>query len=114
MSAQEGDHPPLDTSSSPGWKEAPHDVSVLVGGYVTFNCRSVLRHTETVWLKDGRRVTSRSDKFSISADGVTARYGPVGVEDSGTAIGCEVKTMYGRLPSHQAKITVHSELVLNS
>ena len=79
-----------------------------MGAYVTFKCHSFLLHSSTGWLKNGLPVTHGSKKFSFSGD-KTVTYGPVGIEDNGIAIGCEVLTIYGRLPSHQGKITVHCE-----
>lgn len=111
LSAMNDQPPPLPTeASSPGWQETPYDVSVLLGALVTFKCRTFLQHTSTKWTHNGSPVTGSSPKFTISDNGETATYGPVGVEDSGSIIGCEVTTMYGNLPSPPGKITIHCEL----
>lgn len=96
-------------SSSPGWTDGPRDVTVLVGGTVTFKCRTYLRHRKTTWLQDGRQVAADHSKFTFSRDRETAFYGPVGVEDNGVSISCVVKTQYGQLPSSMGKITVYCE-----
>ena len=97
-------------SSSPGWIEAPSDVSVLIGALVRFNCRTYIFHTETSWIVGGPGgIAHNHPKLSTSSDNVTATFGPIGVEDDGLAIGCEVKSLYGILPSRMGKITVHCE-----
>ena len=94
--------------SSPGWRAAPYDISTLIGSYVHFNCRSSIPHTETAWLSGEERIeTSRlASKIQIYNDNTSLRYGPVGYNDSDVAIGCEVKTNYGPLPSSLGRITV--------
>lgn len=97
-------------SSSPGWREEPYDVSVLIGAYVRFNCRTILYHTRISWMvgtEDG--LSHAHSKLFTSSDNITATFGPIGVGDDGLAIGCEVMSRYGRLPSHMGKITVHCE-----
>ena len=101
--------------SSPGWKAQPHDVSVVVGSYVHFNCRSSFSHKDTIWFHQGKKIdrdnplTSRvrvyNGKYSL-------KFGPVRAEDHGAVIGCEVMTIYGPLPSNVGKITVMSKLCL--
>lgn len=98
---------PIDCSS-PGWRAAPYDVSVLVGARVRFSCRTVLYHTRTTWIFGGSAEGDPS-KLTLSRDNITASYGPVSVEDNGLAIGCEILSAYGRLPSKMGKITVHCE-----
>lgn len=101
------DHAPLRWCSSPGWKETPRDVSVLVGDTVRFKCRSSLSYREISWIFGGRPGTGKSSKLSLSKDRVTATYGPVDAEDDGLAMGCEILSSYGKLPSPLGTITVH-------
>lgn len=96
-------------SSSPGWREAPYDVSILIGALVKFNCRTFLYHTEVSWMMGGHVVGSQHPNLSISSDSTSVTYGPVGVGDDGLVIGCEVKSLYGNLPSPVGKISVHCE-----
>ena len=98
---------PVDCSS-PGWRSVPYDIVTLVGGYVHFNCRSSIQHSRTMWMYNGRLLAG-SSKVKLSADNTTLRYGPVRAEDSNVAIGCEVLTDYGPLPSPTGKITVMGE-----
>lgn len=97
--------------SSPGWRDAPYDIATLVGSYVHFNCRSSIPHTETVWLYDGQEMkSSLASKIQVYDGNTSLRYGPVTYEDSDLAIGCEVKTNFGLLPSSLGKITVIGEM----
>ena len=95
--------------SSPGWTEAPYDVSTLIGGYVYFNCRSSIANSVTTWRLDGRKEVVASSKSMIYNRNSSLRYGPVEKEDDGLAIGCLVTTEFGELPSSLGKITVKSE-----
>ena len=98
--------------SSPGWKEAPYDVSTVVGSYVYFNCRSTIPHKKKVWLYQGKEVSSASSlakRLMIYRSNTSLRLGPVTAEDNDIAIGCEVITNYGPLPSSVGKITVLSK-----
>ena len=99
-----------DECSSPGWVEAPYDISVLLGGYVYFNCRSSMTHSNTTWLYEGRReLTAVTSKVMIFNRNSSLRFGPVGYDDDGLSIGCEVLTEFGKLPSSLGRITVKSE-----
>lgn len=94
--------------SSPGWREAPHDVTVVLGSHITFRCRTALYHTQVLWTHNGKTVVVAGPptKFTLSDSNRTASYGPVEKGDEGATIGCEVKTPYGLLPSHVGKITI--------
>ena len=93
-------------SSSPGWKETPRDMAILLGGHIRFNCTTYLFHTETLWMKDGELVSNRTSKVTISRDNTSLTFGPVTANDDGSAIGCEIKSLYGMLPSTSGKIIV--------
>ena len=96
--------------SSPGWVESPYDISVLLGGYVYFNCRSSMTHSNITWLYEGRReLTTASSKVMIFNRNSSLRFGPVGYDNDGLSIGCEVTTEFGKLPSSLGRITVKSE-----
>ena len=99
-------------SSSPGWKAQPHDVSVVIGKYVHFNCRSSLSHKDTIWFHQGKKINRDyplAYRFRIYNGKHSLRFGPVKAEDHDTVIGCEVMTNYGPLPSKVGKITVMSK-----
>ena len=102
--------------SSPGWRDAPYDISTLVGSYIHFNCRSSIPHTETSWLTGQKRIENSglSSKIQLYNGNTSLRYGPVGYNDSDVAIGCEVKTNFGPLPSSLGRITVIGKTVLVS
>ena len=95
--------------SSPGWTEAPNDVSTLVGGYVYFNCRSSIPHSTTTWHYDGRNEVAASSKVMVYNRNSSMRFGPVEEEDDGLAIGCVITTEFGKLPSSLGKIRVKSK-----
>jgi hypothetical protein len=100
-------------SSSPGWKAQPHDVSVVVGRYVYFNCRSLFSHKDTIWFHQGKKIDRDyplAYRFRVYNGKRSLRFGPVKAEDHGAVIGCEVVTNYGPLPSKVGKITVMSKL----
>lgn len=90
--------------SSPGWRNAPYDISTLIGSYVNFNCRSSIPHSQTLWLYNGKEMNM--PRGTISRDNSTLRYGPITDSDSNVAIGCEVMTHFGVIPSPQGKIAV--------
>lgn len=93
--------------SSPGWRSAPYDISTLIGSYVNFNCRSSIPHSETIWLYNGKRMDMT--RGTLSRDNATLRYGPITKSDRDVAIGCEVMTHFGLMPSRQGKIAVMGE-----
>lgn len=95
------------TCSSPGWRNAPYDISTLIGSYVNFNCRSSISHSQTVWLYNGKQINMT--RGTLSHDNSTLRYGPITESDGNVAIGCEVMTHFGVLPSPQGKIAVMGE-----
>ena len=98
--------------SSPGWRLQPHDVSVVVGRYVHFNCRSSFPHKDTIWFHQGKKIDSSyplAYRFRINNGKHSLKFGPVKAEDHGAVIGCEAVTNYGPLPSKVGKITVLSK-----
>ena len=99
--------------SSPGWEETPYDISTVLSSYVHFNCRSSMDYTEMIWLYEGREdimTTQLASKVTLYNGNSSLRYGPIDSDDDGTAIGCEVSTDYGRLPSSLGRISVKCEL----
>lgn len=96
--------------NSPGWRDAPYDISTLIGSYVNFNCRTSIPHSATIWLYNGRQMDlSRGTRGTLSHKNSTLRYGPITHQDSDVAIGCEVMTHFGMLPSPMGKIAIMGE-----
>ena len=101
--------------SAPGWRLQPHDVSVVVGSYVHFKCRSSFPHKDTIWFHQGKKIDrsyTLAYRFRVYNGKHSLKFGPLRAEDHGTVIGCEAVTKYGPLPSKVGKITVLSKYVI--
>jgi len=97
---------------SPGWRDAPYDISTLIGSYVHFNCRTSIPHTAMLWMYNGRLSNGSSSRITLSHHNTTLRYGPVSSEDNDISIGCEVMTTYGPLPSPLGRISIMGESIM--
>ena len=65
-----------------------------------------------VWLAEGKEdimTTELASKVTLYNGNSSLRYGPIGTDDDGTAIGCEVSTDYGKLPSPLGRISIQCE-----
>ena len=100
------DFPVSLSPSSPGWSVTPQDVAVELGGYGTFRCHTLLRHTYIYWTRNGKTVVfAGTSKLLLSDSNRTLTYGPVETGDEAT-IGCVVDTPYGLLPSQVGKVSI--------